>query len=74
MKSNKNSRVLENLVLVSQIGISMIVPTFGGILLGHFIDQKIGTGVIFLAIFTILGIMSSFLTLYKMTVGTTKRK
>lgn len=74
MKSNEKSKVLGNLVLISQVGISMLVPILGGILLGNFIDRKLGTGIIFLVVFTVLGIMSSFLTLFKITVGSNKGK
>lgn len=74
MKSNEKSKVLENLVLVSQVGISMLVPILGGILLGNLIDRKLGTGIIFLLVFTVLGIISSFLTLFKITVGSNKGK
>lgn len=74
MKSNGKSKILENLVLISQIGISMLVPILGGALLGIFIDKKLDTGIIFFAIFIILGIISAFMTLFKITAGSNKRK
>ncbi|SDY67356.1 Putative F0F1-ATPase subunit Ca2+/Mg2+ transporter [Proteiniborus ethanoligenes] len=74
MKTNGKSKILENLALVSQIGISMLVPILGGILLGNFIDKKLGTGVIFLLTFCVLGIISSFVTLFNIAVGRNKRK
>lgn len=74
LKSNGNSKILQNLVLVSQIGISMLVPILGGGLLGTFIDKKIGTEILFFIIFIILGIISAFVTLFKITVGSNKRK
>ncbi|MTI46870.1 AtpZ/AtpI family protein [Sporosalibacterium faouarense] len=67
MKDSNKSNILKNLALVSQIGISMIVPILGGIFLGNFLDKKFGTGVIFLIILSIIGIMASFLNLFKMT-------
>lgn len=73
MGNNKMS-ILKNLALISQIGISMLVPIVGGIALGSFIDKKIGTGVIFLAIFGILGIITSFVSLFKLTTKDNKRK
>lgn len=74
MKSNEKSKVLQNLVLISQVGISMLVPILGGALLGIFIDKKLGTGIIFFIIFIILGIISAFITLFKITVGSNRRK
>lgn len=75
MKSENRSSVFKNLALVSQIGISMIVPILGGIFLGNLIDKRLGTGIIFLVIFTIVGIMASFVSLFKMaTKDVDKRK
>lgn len=74
MNRENKSNILKNLALVSQIGISMVVPIVGGIALGNMLDRWLGTGVIFLVIFSILGIMSSFLTLFKITDKDKKRK
>ena len=74
MKGKDKSKLLENLVLVSQIGISMSVPILGGIVLGNYIDGLLGTKVVFLAIFSILGIITSFISLFKITTRGTKRK
>ncbi len=72
-KENK-SNILKNLALVSQIGISMVVPIIGGIALGNLLDKWLGTGVVFLVILSIVGIMSSFITLFKITNKDHKRK
>lgn len=74
MKTNDKPKILENLALVTQIGISMLVPILGGILLGNFIDKKLGTGVVFLLIFSVLGIISAFVTLFNIAVRRNKRK
>lgn len=74
MSGEGKSKVLESLALVSQIGISMLVPILGGILLGKFLDDLIGTKIIFLAIFTILGIITAFLSLYKIATRGITRK
>lgn len=74
MKSDDKSNVLKNLVLISQIGISMLVPILGGGWLGAVIDRKLGTGIIFFIILIILGIISAFVTLFKITVGSNNRK
>lgn len=74
MDKKKKSNILKNLALVSQIGISMVVPIFGGIYIGSELDRWLGTGVIFLIILSIVGIMSSFITLFKITTKGQKRK
>ncbi|RKD31527.1 AtpZ/AtpI family protein [Thermohalobacter berrensis] len=74
MGKKDKSSILENLALVTQIGISMALPIVAGIFLGNFLDNKLGTNVIFLAIFSILGVITSFLNLYKLTKRQTKGK
>lgn len=74
MDSKNRVKILQNLSLVSQIGISMALPILGGIFLGNYIDDKLDTGVVFLAIFSVLGIITSFVSLFKLTTKDTKRK
>lgn len=65
-----NRKALENIALVSQIGISMMTPIVLCILLGNFIDKKLNnSNPIFLMIFTILGVATSFVSLFKLTTG-----
>lgn len=66
--------ILRALSMISQIGISMLVPILGCILIGAFLDKHFGTDVVFLIIFTILGVGASFRTLYMMTVHQFKDK
>jgi len=74
MKINNKSKILENLALISQVGIAMALPILGGIFLGNFLDNSLKTGFIFLAIFSVLGIITSFISLFKLTTRGTKRK
>jgi len=74
LKSEDKSKLFENVIFASQIGIVMVIPIFGGVVLGKYIDDKLGIEVVFLAIFTILGIVTSFISLFKMTIRGTKRK
>ncbi len=67
-------KILQNLALVSQIGLSMAIPILGGVYLGKFLDDKLNTGFIFLAIFSVLGIITSFISLFKITTKGTKGK
>ncbi|WP_242866834.1 AtpZ/AtpI family protein [Abyssisolibacter fermentans] len=75
MKKKSYAQILRNLALVSQIGISMLVPIVGGVFLGNYIDKLLGIDIIFLCVFTILGIIISFMNLYKIaTKGTNSDK
>ncbi len=75
MKNKNKSKIFENIALVSHIGISMVVPILGGVLLGNFLDNKFGTSIVFLIVFLVLGVVVSFMNLFKIaTRDTDKRK
>lgn len=59
----KNSKVIKALMLVTQLGISMMVPIFLCVFAGGFIDKRAGTG-FFLPIFLVLGIAAAFRNVY----------
>lgn len=65
-KSQKS--ILQNLALISQVGIMMLVPIFGGVLIGAFLDRFFGTSGIFLIIFVLLGVGASFRNLYVLSM------
>ncbi len=67
MKINNKSKIMQSFALVTQIGITMVVTIGGGILIGKFIDDKLGTNAVFLAIFTVLSVLAAFMNLYKIT-------
>jgi len=66
--------IMKALSMLSQIGISMFVPIFICILIGNFLDKILNTDIIFLVIFTILGVGAAFRTLYMITVYKEKKK
>lgn len=74
MKSNNKAKILENLALVSQLGISMLVPILIGMFLGKFLDDIIGTEFIFLGILTVCGVAAAFISLYKIATRGINRK
>lgn len=74
MNINDKSKIFQNLALISQIGISMAVPILGGIFIGNFLDNKFNTGVIFLIIFAVIGIITAFVSLFRITTRGIKRK
>lgn len=71
---NDKISILKALALLSQVGISMIVPIIFGVWLGSRLDQRFGTNNIFLIIFTILGVLTSFRSAYRLLVAQEDRK
>lgn len=59
----RNSKVIKALMLVTQLGVSMMVPIFLCVFAGSFIDKKAGTG-FFLPFFLFLGIAAAFRNVY----------
>lgn len=57
-KLSKN--ILENLTLITQLGLMMLVPIVGGVLLGAWLDSKWGTSPWLLILGVILGVASAF--------------
>lgn len=55
------------LSLLSQIGISMLVPIFICFFIGSFIDKIFDTSPIFMLIFILLGIGGGFRSIYMLT-------
>ncbi|GAU75715.1 AtpZ/AtpI family protein [Fusibacter sp. 3D3] len=71
MKKTTKS-TMENLALISQVGIMMIVPIGFGVFAGDFLDDHFGTTPLFLIIMIVLGVGASFRNLMKL--ATTKSK
>lgn len=59
--------IAKGLALLTQIGLAMLTPIIGCILLGHYLDEKLQTKVLFLIVFTILGVGAAFRNLFYMT-------
>lgn len=66
-------KIFQNLALLTQIGIMMVVPIFGGLLVGRFLDNKFGTGNKLLLVFIILGTGAAFMNLYKIAMKDNKK-
>lgn len=56
--------VIKSLSLISQVGFMMATPIIGCIILGSYLDRILQTKILFLIIFTILGVMAAFRNLY----------
>lgn len=48
----------------SSLGIALVIAIFGSLLLGVFIDRKLGTGSIFTILFLVIGIVAGFRNYY----------
>jgi F0F1-type ATP synthase assembly protein I len=57
---------LQALTLLSQVGITMIVPIIGGIWLGNYLDQLLHTKLLFLLIGILLGVSAGFRNAYRL--------
>lgn len=64
MKTNKN--ILKGLVMISQIGISMMVPIFMCVFIGIQLDKWLSTNFLMI-VFMIIGILAAFRNIYQLT-------
>lgn len=60
--------------LISQLGLTLAVPIILGALAGHWIDGKLGTGMIFFVLLLLLGLVGGFVGAYQQIMAVTKRK
>ena len=66
--------IMRALAMLTQVGISMVVPIFLCVWAGKALDRAFDTGVLFLLVFIVLGVGAAFRTLYMMTVFKYKKK
>lgn len=57
-----------NLIYISQIGIMMITPIFGGVYIGKYLSDKMGGNMIPFIVCLLIGIISSFYELYRFSI------
>ena len=62
----EKSKLFKTFTMLSQIGISMMVPVFLCVWFGSFLDEKFGTSFLF-PIFLILGFLSAIRNVYILT-------
>jgi ATP synthase protein I len=57
--------LLDNLILVSQLGLTMAGSILFCFAIGYFLDKWIGTKGVFITIFILLGIIGGGITVYR---------
>lgn len=68
-RGRETSGIVKNLALISQLGITMVVPFVAGIIIGAKIDKHLGTAPIFLIICLLLFGAAAFVNFYKIAMG-----
>jgi ATP synthase protein I len=63
-KKKKKATVVFEMAYASSLGIALVIAIFGSLLLGVFIDRKLGTGSIFTILFLVIGIVAGFRNYY----------
>ena len=64
----KNNDVIKGIMMITQIGLTMLVPIFLCVFIGYQLDRHFRTGFWFI-IFLILGVMAAFRNVYVLTKG-----
>lgn len=62
----KKLKELENLALITQVGISMMTPIFLMTFLGNLLDRYLGAHGVVLIVFIILGVGAGFYALFQL--------
>lgn len=65
---------MQNLVLITQVGFSMITPPLLGVYLGSKLDKLFGTGYLFSLILLICGVVAGFMNTYQLLINANKDK
>ncbi|MDO5388350.1 MAG: AtpZ/AtpI family protein, partial [Clostridia bacterium] len=69
-----NREISKALALFTQISVSMVVPIFICFFIGRTLDRLLNINGIFLIIFTVMGIMAGFRSVYVLVRGFYKGK
>ena len=70
----KNRAWIENLSIVTQLGLTMAGCIFFCFFVGRYLDRLLGTKGVFVAIFTILGVIGGGVVVYRQILEVTEVK
>ena len=66
--AKKKGHMLQNLTLVSYIGIAMVVPILAGVVGGRLLDERFGTRPVFLFVLIAAGVVIGAINVYKIAM------
>ena len=69
-----SKNTLKYVGLVTEIGLIIVLCVAGGLLLGVWLDKKLGTRALFTVLLLFLGLGSAFLNIYRMLISSNKDK
>ena len=70
----KNRPWIENLSIITQLGLTMVGCIFFCFFIGRYLDKFLGTKGIFVAIFTVLGVIGGGIVVYRQILEVTENK
>lgn len=70
----KNRQWIENLSIITQLGLTMVGCIFFCFFIGRYLDRLFGTRGIFVAIFTVLGVIGGGVVVYRQILEITETK
>jgi ATP synthase protein I len=59
-----SKKAMMQMAFASSFGIALVIAIFGGILIGAWLDKKLGTGHKFSFLFLLIGVIAGFRNLY----------
>lgn len=74
MKKSDKIEIGRVMALITQLGMSIVIPIIIGVYLGKFLDEKLNTGIFFTMTLIILGAIFSFYAIYKLGVIASNRR
>jgi ATP synthase protein I len=70
----KNRPWIENLSIITQLGLTMVGCIFFCFFIGRYLDRFFGTRGIFVAVFTLLGVIGGGIVVYRQILEITETK
>lgn len=72
--NRKDFLIYQNLLYISQVGLLMIVPVFGGVVVGQWLEERFHTNGLLLLLMIVLFTISGFLNVYKFIMKQMSKK
>lgn len=74
LKNDEKKEIAKNLSLITQVGLSIVVPIILGVYLGGWLDKVFKKDMLFSIIFIVLGAMAGFKNLFNLVDNNKKGK